>query len=352
MSIGDFARAAGLTPKALRLYDEIDLVIPAEVDDVTGYRYYVPDQLDRARLVARLRLAGISLERIRVLIDLPSADRATALRDYWRQAEADHVSRRGLIADLVDNLPTKETQMMLTHPLAPAIGQRAGKGQRDRQLDAVTIGSRVFAVADGFGDHDELSARALEAMRQIDTVTGAVDPVALLDEAVAAAGAAATVTGRPDRDGCTLTALVLGDDCAAVAHIGDSRAYRVRDGRLEQLTRDHTLVQLLVEEGRLTPEEARSHADRPLLNRAIEPGAVPEADISVVAVRDGDRFVLTTDGVHAALPIRRLAELAAAEGTADEVAGRIEADVEAAGAPDNYAVIVIDVPLEHLPAPR
>jgi PPM family protein phosphatase len=71
MSIGDFARATGLTAKALRLYDEMGLVRPAEVDEYSGYRYYRDDQLDRARLVARLRLIGMPLDRIRVVADLP-----------------------------------------------------------------------------------------------------------------------------------------------------------------------------------------------------------------------------------------------------------------------------------------
>jgi protein phosphatase len=78
MTIGEFAREAGLTAKALRLYDEMGLIAPAAVDAATGYRYYRPDQLERARLVASLRLVGMPLARIREVADLP---REAAARD-------------------------------------------------------------------------------------------------------------------------------------------------------------------------------------------------------------------------------------------------------------------------------
>src|SRR5262245_57038833 len=93
LTIGDFARASGLTPKALRLYDELGLLRPAEVDETNGYRYYDPDQLDGARLVARLRLVGMSLERIRRVAELPAEARSSELLSYWRQVDADHASR-------------------------------------------------------------------------------------------------------------------------------------------------------------------------------------------------------------------------------------------------------------------
>ena len=112
MTIGEFAREAGLTAKALRLYDEMGLIAPAEVDPSTGYRYYGPDQLERARLVACLRLVGMPLARIRQVADLPREAAAAAVTSYWRQVEADTRTRRARVQALVEEMRAKETHMM------------------------------------------------------------------------------------------------------------------------------------------------------------------------------------------------------------------------------------------------
>ena len=111
MTIGEFAREAGLTPKALRLYDEMGLIEPAEVDPTTGYRHYGPHQLERARLVASLRLVGMPLARIREVADLPREAAAAAVTSYWRQVEADTRTRRARVHALVDEMSAKETHM-------------------------------------------------------------------------------------------------------------------------------------------------------------------------------------------------------------------------------------------------
>jgi DNA-binding transcriptional MerR regulator/sulfur transfer complex TusBCD TusB component (DsrH family) len=344
MTIGDFARAAGLTPKALRLYDEMGLVRPAEVDEYSGYRYYREDQLDRARLVARLRVVGMPLDRIRLLADLPAGARAAELTSYWRQVEADTSSRRSMVAALVDSLRTEESEMTLTETAQPAVAWRTGTGARDSQLDALITGSRVFAVADGFGDDRDVAARALAEFSVLEGTSGVVDPLRLLDETVRTASGSVAAPGS----GCTLTALVLGDTDVAVAHVGDSRAYLVRDGRLTRLTRDHTDVQSLVDEGRLTDDEARLHEHRAQLNRALVAGRAVSPDISLHATRPGDRFVLTTDGVHAVLRTDVLASLLLDGGAPRDVVARTEDAVLAAGSPDNYAVVVVDLPADGL----
>jgi protein phosphatase len=190
MTIGEFAREAGLTAKALRLYDELALIAPAEVDPVSGYRYYRTDQ--------RMTLSS------------------------------------------------------------------------------------------------------------------------------------------------TLTAAWLLDDRLAVAHIGDSRAWLLRDGELSRLTTDHTEVQSLIDDGSITEDEARSDPRRNLLNRALAAAAPGEPDVVVVPVRDGDRVVLTTDGVHAVVEPDRLRALLGA-GSPQESVDAVAAAVEEAGAPDNYAVVVADL---------
>lgn len=343
MSIGDFARASGLTPKALRLYDDMGLLPPAEVDEMNGYRHYEPRQLHRARLVARLRLIGMSLDRIRSVADLPDAERSAALLSYWRQVEADHASRRAEMGHLVERTRGKDTDMLIDQTMRPTVATRIGRGNRDAQLDAITTGTRLFAIADGFGDDPALAPAVLAEMESLDELQGPLDPVLVLDEGVERA--ATVLSDHPHSgSGCTLTAVILGDSQAAIAHVGDSRLYLVRSGRLRQLTHDHTMVSSLVDEGRLTPEEARTHDDRAVLNRAIAAGAAPAPDISLHHTRPGDRFVLTTDGVHGVIPASELADVLTAAGPADDVAATVEAAIRNAGAPDNYAVIVMDLP--------
>lgn len=346
MTIGEFARAVGLTAKALRLYDETGLLRPAEVDERTGYRYYRAAQLDRARLVSRLRVIGMPLDRIRALADLPAGTRAAEVLSYWRQVEADTASRQRMVGDLVVELRSEELTMSVD-TIEPTVAARSGIGGRAHQQDALFTGRRLHAVADGFGRDSTTARRALDALATVDGATGSVDPVRLLDDAV---DAAATAVSRlpsgveDDVTGCTLTALFLGDGRAAIAHVGDSRAYLVRDGRLARLTRDHTHVQSLVDEGRLTEDEARAHAQRADLNRALVAGLSAAPDISVHAVLPGDRFVLTTDGVHAVLSKDQLSRLVVDGADPASVVAGIEGAVLAAGAPDNYAVVTVDLP--------
>ncbi len=356
LTIGEFARETGLTAKALRLYDELGLLAPADVDERTGYRRYAPDQVDRARLVARLRSAGVPLRRIVTIVELDDREAAAAeLLSYWRQVEADTASARQVVATLVSQMRGHDTTMepttSTTHRTSARSAHRAGQGGRSLDLDrtyphehriaAQVMGQRLFAVADGYGNEGAADA-ALDALEALDDVEVHADPLGALDEAVTRAAEA--VAGRDaEAGGTTLTALLLVGERALIAHVGDSRAYVVRDGGLERLTRDHTVVQSLIDEGKLTDDEARSDPDRNLLNRALAPGASAAPDLAVRAARPGDRFVLTTDGVHAVLEPRRLAELLVAAGSPDDVAAAVEAAVLAAGAPDNYGVVVVDV---------
>ena len=104
MSIGEFARLSRLSAKALRLYDELGLLPPAQVDPDSGYRWYAAGQLDNARLVALLRQIGVSLAQIRLILSLEPEAAAAQVGAYWSGAEADHAGRRGLAGYLVDRL--------------------------------------------------------------------------------------------------------------------------------------------------------------------------------------------------------------------------------------------------------
>lgn len=344
MGIGDFAVATGLTAKALRLYDELEILPPAEVDPCNGYRRYAPEQLDVARLVARLRLIGMPLSRVRVMAHLEPAAALAELSAYWRQVEADTASRRELVASLVSELKAQEAPMSTTpttHGWTVRVATRDQIGGRDTHQDAVHAGPSVFAVADGFGEGDRASRTAIEEVAALDTLD-AVATGAALDELEAAVTRAGARIAEQAAGGTTLTACWLHDGEVAVAHIGDTRLYRLRAGEVERLTRDHSMVTALIEEGRLTEEEARCHPDRVRLNRALAPEAPAEADLSVHDVRSGDRLVLTSDGVHAVLPAEELAEVLGG-GDPETVADRVVAAVEAAGAPDNFALVVADL---------
>ncbi|MDX6373587.1 MAG: family protein phosphatase [Nocardioidaceae bacterium] len=352
LTIGEFAQATGLTAKALRLYDDLGLLLPAEVNARNGYRYYELQQVDAARLVARLRSAGVPLVRIAAIVGADTPEVAAAeLLSYWRQVEADTASARDIVTSLAAQLRGHDTTMNTTSVHARS-AHRAGQGTRPAQLDdlypkvhrlaAQITGQRLFVVADGFGDDDGAAGAAIDALETLDDAEPDQDPLGALDSAVTLAADA--VAGRPgDTGGTTLTALLLLADRALVAHVGDSRAYLVRGGSLERLTRDHTVVQSLVDEGRLTDDEARADPNRALLNRALGHGAPSAPDLLVRSTEPGDRFVLTTDGVHGVLELQQLAQLLLAADDPDAVAGAVEAAVLSAGAPDNYGIIVVDV---------
>jgi len=111
VSIGEFSRLSRLSAKALRLYDELELLVPAHVDAETGYRWYALTQLDHARLVASLRRAEVPLARIRDILTLDPASAAEAIRAHWADTEAEHAARRVLVGHLVDHLQGKKSGM-------------------------------------------------------------------------------------------------------------------------------------------------------------------------------------------------------------------------------------------------
>lgn len=330
MTIGDFARDAGLTPKALRLYDDLGLLPPAEVDRHSGYRRYSPTQLGRARLVATLRLLGMPLARIRLVLDFAPAAAAREVEAYWSQVEADTATRRDIVTTLVHQLRNEAPAMTTsTHTLHAELGTSNRQGRRDRQQDALVATPALVAVADGFGDRDDVAAAALAAF-----ASGG------LERAIAeiATEVSAALPDQPS-SGTTLTAVVLDGSTARITHIGDARVWLVRDRELRQVTHDHTVVAALLEAGQLTTEEARSHQHRNLLNRALTPGVV--ADEVSVDLRPGDRLVLTTDGVHSYLD--DLAPLLTGETSPQDVADAVAAAVARAGEPDNHTIVVVDL---------
>ena len=111
ISIGEFAQASRLSPKALRLYDELGLLVPERVDEFTGYRWYAAEQLERARLVAALRRIGVPLARISEILALPADAAAEEVHAHWASTEVEHAARGELARLLVDELLGKRSAM-------------------------------------------------------------------------------------------------------------------------------------------------------------------------------------------------------------------------------------------------
>jgi serine/threonine protein phosphatase PrpC len=142
--------------------------------------------------------------------------------------------------------------------------------------------------------------------------------------------------------GTTLTAIAWLGDRIALVHVGDSRAYLLRDGELSQLTHDHTYVQTLVDTGRITADEAVVHPRRNLLMRAIDGSPPVEADLSIREARLGDRYLLCSDGLSGVLSESDLAEVLCLGDPTGAVTALVERAL-AAGAPDNVTCVVADV---------
>ncbi|WP_433793621.1 MerR family transcriptional regulator [Actinoplanes sp. CA-252034] len=342
LTIGVFARAAGLSPKALRLYDELGLLRPAAVDGDSGYRLYDPQQLERARLIAWLRRLGMPLVAIRRICDLPAAEAAVEVDAYWRQVLAETAERGRLATFLIDHLSGRGSTM---GALGIRYAARSEAGPvRDSNEDTAYAGPRLMAVADGVrgGAGDRASAAAVDALKPLETVpVPAEDLLGALAEAVRDAGRA--VGAIEGEAATTLTAMLWSGSRLALAHIGDTRAYRLRAGELSLITTDHTYVRTLVEQGRLSEAEAATHPQRSLLVRALTGPADVEADLSVHEAAAGDRYLLCSDGLAAAVPAGDLHAVLAGPGDPREVLDELIARAYAAGADDNVAAVVADV---------
>ncbi|WFE99357.1 MerR family transcriptional regulator [Micromonospora sp. WMMD964] len=349
MTIGAFAQAAGLTPKALRLYDQVGLVPPAAVDAESGYRLYDPAQVPSARLVARLRGIGMPLATIRVVCGLDPAAAAEAVTAYWRRVTADTAARARLATLLVDHLSEGGTTM--SDPSTAVVVRYAACCDtglvRDSNEDAVYAGDRLWAVADGIrGPRGAAaSAAAIEALTPLALVDSpAVDLVAILAAAVADADRSVRglATGD-DQPGTTLTVMLRSGSQLALAHVGDTRAYLLRDGELSLLTQDHTWVRAQVDQGRLDSAEAAVHPQRALLVRALGAGAQVEVDLALRTARPGDRYLLCSDGLSAVVDREAVRSALAAPTDPEQTVRALVESARAQGAPDNIACVVADV---------
>ncbi len=351
LGIGAFARASRLSAKALRLYDELGLLTPARVDPASGYRFYAPGQLERARLVAWLRRLGMPLARIREVCELDAAAAAREVGAFWSRVEADTAARRDVAAFLIDHLARKDPVMSSTgDPLHIRYAALSDIGLvRESNQDTAYAGSRLLAVADGFGGAGApAGAAAVEVFKRLEGESvPAGDLLNVLGDAIERARQAvhgvAAADPAPQEAGTTLTAMLWTGSQLALVHIGDSRAYLLRDGGLFQITHDHTLVQTMVDEGRITADEAVSHPQRALLIRALARSSEATADIRLHDARPGDRYLLCSDGLTSVVATGDLHRVVSAAAEPEQAVRELVTLANRAGGPDNVSCVVADV---------
>ncbi|GGV03101.1 protein phosphatase [Streptomyces albospinus] len=221
---------------------------------------------------------------------------------------------------------------------------------REGNEDSGYAGPRLLAIADGMGGQaagEVASSEVISTLVQLDDDVPGSDILTSLGTAVQRANDQLRVMVEEDPQlegmGTTLTALLWTGQRLGLVHVGDSRAYLLRDGVLTQITQDHTWVQRLVDEGRITEEEATTHPQRSLLMRALGSGDHVEPDLSIREVRAGDRYLICSDGLSGVVSHQTLEEtLASYHGPHETVQELIQLALRGGG-PDNITCIVADV---------
>jgi PPM family protein phosphatase len=221
---------------------------------------------------------------------------------------------------------------------------------REGNEDSAYAGPHLLAVADGMGGHaagEVASAATITTLASLDAEMQGVDLVGVLADAVASANMRLheLIAADPliEGMGTTLTALLWSDGYAALCHIGDSRAYLLRGGEFVQVTHDHTLVQSLVDEGKITEDDVATHPHRSLLLRALDGRTVAEPDLNTIETMPGDRFLLCSDGLSGVVTEQTLRQTLHAVRDPDKAALQLVELAIRGGGPDNITCIVADV---------
>ncbi len=223
---------------------------------------------------------------------------------------------------------------------------------REGNEDSAYAGPRLLAIADGMGGHaagEVASAVAISAIAPLDrqNLTSSEDMLDALAAAVASARNTLHDMSISDPAvegmGTTLTALLWAGAQVAVCHIGDSRAYLLRDGDLYQITRDHTLIQSLVDEGRLSPAAAANHPQRSLIMRALQGSTDADPDLAMHEALLGDRYLLCSDGLTDVVEDEAVHEVLSTIPDPDQAVNQLIALAIRNGGPDNITCIIADV---------
>ena len=239
----------------------------------------------------------------------------------------------------------------MAEPQKSAAVSHVGKIRANNQ-DSGYAGSYLFVVADGMGGHaggDVASAIAVRRITEVDQkYTSAHDAAFALQSALIAANSLLAETVFEHNEltgmGTTVSGIVRVDNQIAMAHIGDSRIYRYRGGKIEQISTDHTFVQRLVDSGRITPEEAAVHPRRSVLMRVLgDVDAAPEIDTEVFDTAPGDRWMICSDGLSSYVTDDKMEHVLATVPGAQDAAERLIKESLDQGAPDNVTVVLLDI---------
>ncbi len=219
---------------------------------------------------------------------------------------------------------------------------------RDKNEDSAFAGSRLIVVADGMGGMpagEFASDIVIRKITDLDQYDGD-RPIAALTEAVEAANLEIGTAAEADPDrqgmGTTVTGMLTYRDQVALVHVGDSRAYLLRDQEMVQLTSDDTYVQMLVDRGELTSEEARNHPQRSLVTQAVQ-GGVIDPYSAVLALEPPDRVLICSDGLSDYVDDDAIEETLRTCANPQEATDQLIKLTLAAGAPDNVTAVVADV---------
>jgi serine/threonine protein phosphatase PrpC len=372
-TIGQFAALTGLTPRALRFYDSLGL-LRARRDPDNGYRHYTEHDLRLARRIALLRTLGFSLPDIADLLFMLSDSgetrqvveafraRLARYREQRAEIERQEEALRGLMSLLssardpdaslsrIAALTARQRREMM-HALQLQSAKLSARGPREHNEDRAWIQPSetggLYIVADGCGPAgrgQDAGQRACEAFAEHLDI-GALTAgrwAGHLQELVARADAAVRLL-RTDEGivATTLTALILHEGVAYLAHVGDTRAYRREGDTLVQLTLDHTVAQRLRDEGQIGAEALRDHPQRHLLTSAV--GHLDAASRALVhreELRDDACYLLVSDGITRVLDDQGMLDILQEEPDAVCAVERMVARAEAEG-DDNATAIVV-----------
>ncbi|MBB2908804.1 protein phosphatase [Streptosporangium becharense] len=221
---------------------------------------------------------------------------------------------------------------------------------REGNEDSAYASGRLLAVADGMGGHahgEVASSVAIAAMSSLDMDAQGGDLLSAIEAAVRDANRRLhEMVGRDPSlkgMGTTLTAMLWSGTRVALVHVGDSRAYLLRAGELYQITHDHTLVQSLVDDGRITQEEAATHPQRSILLRALDGSGEVDPDLSLREAQVGDRYLLCSDGLSGVVSAETLHHTLTTIDDPDTVVRTLIDLANRGGGPDNITCVLADV---------
>lgn len=219
---------------------------------------------------------------------------------------------------------------------------------RANNEDSAFAGSHLIVVADGMGGMpagEFASDIVVRRMQGLESYDGEAPMDALLEATQAANDEIAAATDEaPDRYGMgtTVTAMLARGSEVALAHVGDSRAYLLRDEELSQITSDDTYVQMLVDRGELTSEEARNHPQRSLVTQALQGGMI-DPYAAILLLRAFDRVLICSDGLSDYVDDDQIAEVLRSVADTQEAGAQLVKLAHAVGAPDNVTVVIADM---------